>query len=376
MAAGILAGTVAAGATYLIVRRRARLQARQARASVGLGAVRDLSRSAYASVRAAGSGGGAGLASRAGAARDQARLWVPAAAVAVEALRERCASGASDLGTSARARANDLGGQISASLPSRGSLPGRGDVASGLAYGASTVWPRMRDRASGLGDSAAALWGQVAGLRLSGRMSTLANQARDLGSQVGDSVSGVGDRVRGARSALPSMPAISLPRPSLPSLWLPRPSLPRLRAARAVVAANAGAATASAANVRRSVARGTRKATRRVRWFRRGLYAGFVFGFFYAPEPGPEARTRLSVALRRVPWLGDRLTAERLGRSRFGASGPHPRKDVPTASALVHDGMPGVPGQQSPLLQPTSEEGVAPPSTQEIGGELPSATGL
>lgn len=376
VAAGILAGTAVAGATYLIVRRRARLQARQAQTSVGLGAVRDLGRSAWGSVRTAGSGGGAGLATRAGAARDQARLWLPAAAIAADLLRERLASGVTDLGTSSRARASDLSGRVSAALPSRASLPTRDDIATGFATSASAAWLRARDRASGLGDSASALRDQMAGLNLSDRASTLASRARDLGGQMGDSISGLGDRVRDARNALPNLPAVAVPRLSLPSLSLPRPSLPRLRAARAVVAANADAASASAAKARRTVARGTQTVTRRVRWFRRGLYAGFVFGFFYAPEPGPDARARLSAALRRVPWLGDRLTAERLGRPRFGATGPHPRADMSTASALVHDGMPGVLGQQSPLLQPTSEESVAPPSAAEIGGELPSATGL
>jgi hypothetical protein len=121
------------------------------------------------------------------------------------------------------------------------------------------------------------------------------------------------------------------------------------------------ATTHKAKEVRQATRRGMRRIGRRVRWFRRGMIAGAVWGVLYAPVPGREARTATARYLNRVPYLRDYIGASAQVSGSIGSTGPHPRSEL----ASSHAPYPGTLGD-SPLIEPASEESVLPDSESDI----------
>jgi hypothetical protein len=127
-----------------------------------------------------------------------------------------------------------------------------------------------------------------------------------------------------------------------------------------------------AAQTHRAAALRALRLRRRMRWFRRGILAGAVWGLLYAPAPGRESRAWVASALRRIPGLSDLIRQRATPSSLVGGTGPHPRSpDLPESATRGASGIRTAP----PEL--TSEEPPLPPPMPEgLLDDVPGATSL
>jgi hypothetical protein len=329
--AGILAATAAASIGYLYWSRRQRTSASRL---PSLSAARAQMESARQSV--------AGLAPY---ARDVSSRGVDVAA--------RARSSAAGLWGLMAERGVDLGAAL-----------------GGLASLRELTLRRTRDAARNLPSA-----GDMRDMRdtLSSRLPTvdtgsLRSRAGAASSRVQDLLDDAADAVRGWRPDLMSWMRLGTSggarRLALPWLRLRSGQTPTMKAA-----GQAATQTAKkASETRRAARKGMQRVGRRVRWFRRGMLAGAVWGILYAPVPGREARTAAAGYLSRVPYLRDYIGSATQPSGDLGSSGPRPRSDI----ASSHAPYPGAPAE-TPLLEPTSEEPLLPAPDSDIGS-LPGAT--
>jgi hypothetical protein len=339
--AGILAGTAVASIAYLYWSQRQRMRARTRRLTV-LGEAR----AQLKEMRAATAAAQQTLSAR---ARARAAQLAPRA----RALRGRGTRAA----TRAQSRMTELwrlltesAGTLGTTLASLGSV---GALARRRAGAAGRTLP-----------SAAELRATLATRLPTMDVGALRTRLRDISGNVQDRLDGLAETARGVRPDLRGWlrrgTAGRGVRLALPAL--------RWRPARRT-ATNVGQQPATHAaphkpkEVRQATRRGMRRIVRQVRWFRRGMIAGAVWGVLYAPVPGREARTTAARYLTRVPYLRDYIgTSAQVSGGSIGSTGPHPRSDL----ASSHAPYPGTLGE-TPLIEPASEEPVLPDAETDIG---------
>ena len=149
--------------------------------------------------------------------------------------------------------------------------------------------------------------------------------------------------------------------------------VPRRRALDATKEAGAiPAVNTRAAQTRRAAALRARRLRRRMRWFRRGILAGAVWGLLYAPAPGRESRAWIAGTLRRIPGLGDLMGQGAAPSSPVGGTGPHPR-----SPDLMESATRGATGMRTAPPELTSEEPPLPPPMPEaLLDDAPGAASL
>lgn len=332
VATGILLGTFAAGATYLLVRQRQRRASRAFGQVPGrLADLRDATASTLKSARATASRQVPAARPQLRQASNLAKNWLPTASAALEDLRDELvdrsaalgpmladawsdlSDRATEFGTLLRTQATRAGGTVS------DTLPGRAATLSTIADGAQT----------------------------------LAASGKQLGKQLVDSAASMQNAARRQMASTSEM-----------------------------TAAKAAAAQAKAERQRQVAARKARRFGRRVRWFQRGLVAGALWAIFYAPEPGSELRAKIAGTASRIPGL-DSLVGENAASTirswststrgaHVGGTGPRPRD-----TSLAGDTLVGGPGTHTSLLEPTSEAPLQPPLTLDTApDEVTGIAGL
>lgn len=332
LATGILLGTAAAGITYLIVRQRQRRPALAHRGARGrLAVLRGTTASSLDNVRAAAAGQVPAVRTQMRQATASVARWLPVAGAAIGGLRAAIANRSATLRpTLADAwdgvgeRTSDLRSQVRmranrASDALSDALPARGAVASALASSAQT----------------------------------LAASGKQLGKQLTESTAG-----------------------------MQRAAKRQVATATDRTASRVAIAQTRAAQTRRAAALGARRVGRRMRWFRRGMVAGAVWGILYAPEPGLETRTRVAKVLSRIPGLDTLVGRPTASRSRLaststrgahvGATGPRPRDPSLAGERLV-----GESGPHTPSVESVSEEPMrVPPMPDTAPDEISRITGV
>lgn len=319
--AGILATTALASVAYLLWSRRQRTRTVSL---PSLGAARAQMESARASA--------ATLAPR---ARD---------------MSDRAQSRAQDLWDRVSGRAGDLGAAM-------GGLAALGDLARRRTQSAASNLPSAGD----VRDSLTSRLPTVDTGSLRGRLSDTSNRVQDWLDDTSDAI----------RDRLPDLSRWTRLGTTTGRMRLAMPLLRWRPTRRAAVKVGGKVAAASAKHkvneTRRAAQRGMRRVGRRVRWFRRGMLAGALWGILYAPVPGREVRARVADYLSRVPYLRDYIVSP---SQAIGSTGPHPRSDL----ASSHAPYPGAAtGTGTPLLEPESEEPLLPTPEGDLGS-VPGGT--